>query len=310
MVHCLDMGTANPSERKRKQLLDYTLSELAPYDAVRGVVATGSVATGRARAGDDAVPGSDIDAVVFMDPLDLYISPAEFVWRPADNTYHSIFADDTELDRVGSQFDLDRFDLTIWQSLDFDWPEPRRAELADGWIVYDPTGQIEELIKARTSMSDKQRLAILDETISQAIGMIPDDDAEDHWNKLGSAEAMDRLQAGYQELTRGLFAYHRKWRAWRSRELRGVQGLEWLPSGFHDNLAATIATDGHDFGAYSRRAAVLRSALDEFMKKLQSDGIYGDDPDTESFIRLHNEPGRAWNMDDWNTEHAKRHVRP
>lgn len=302
----MDMDTANPSERKRQELLDYTLSVLADHDAVRGVVATGSVAMGRARAGDDAVPGSDIDAVVFMDPLDLYISPAEFVWRPADNTYHSIFADDPELDRVGSQFDLDRFDLAVWQSLDFDWPEPRQAELADGWIAYDPTGQIEQLIKARTSMSYEQRLTILDETISQGIGLIPDDDAENHWNKLGSAEAMDRLQAGYQQLTRGLFAYHRKWRPWRSRELRGLQNLDWLPSGFHDAPAALIATDGHDFAAYCRRAVVLRSALEEFIEKCQSGGIYGDDPDNESFIRLHNEPGRAWNMDDWNNEYTKR----
>lgn len=90
---------------------------------MRGVVATGSVAIGRAR------PGSDIAAVVFMDPLDLYISPAEFVWREADSTYHTIFSDDAELDRVGIQLDLHRLDLTTWQSPDFSWPEPVRAEL-------------------------------------------------------------------------------------------------------------------------------------------------------------------------------------
>ncbi len=301
------MGTETPTDRKRQQLLDYTMSELAPHDAIRGVVATGSVAIGRARAGDETVPGSDIDAVVFMDPLDLYLLPAEFVWCPTDSTYHSIFANDPELDRVGTQLDLDRLDLPTWQSPDFDWPEPRKAELADGWIAYDPTGQIEELITARAAMSDEQRLTILDESIGQAIWIIPDGDAEGHWNKLGGVEAIDRLQAGYQELTRALFAYHRKWRPWRSRELRGLQNLNWLPAAFHTEPAALVAMDGHDFPAYRKRAAAQRAALHDLIARLQADGVYGDDPDNESFLRLHNEPGRAWNMDGWNAEHTKRH---
>ncbi|GAB3758246.1 hypothetical protein [Microlunatus parietis] len=300
------MGNASPSDRKREQLLDFTMSQLAQHEAVRGVVATGSVALGLAREGDATVPGSDIDAVVFMEPLDPYLLPAEFVWRRADNTYHSIISDDPELDRVGVQFDLDRFDLAIWRSADFIWPEPRRAELADGWIAYDPTGEIAALIKARTMMPDVDRLAILDQTIGQAIAVIPNGDAELHWQKLGGPEAFDRLQAGYQELTRAIFAYHGKWRPWRSRELRGLQNLEWLPQGFTNNVPSLIATDGHDFAAYSRRAAALRSALEELVSRLQTDRIYGDDPDGESFVRLHDEPGRAWNMDEWNAEHARR----
>lgn len=294
------MAPLSPSDLKLQQLADYTRTQLAHHEAVHGVVAVGSVAIGRAR------PGSDIDAVVFLDPLDLYLSPAEFVWRPADNTYHSIFSDDPELDRVGIQFDLHRLDLATWRSPDFSWPEPQRAGLADGRIVYDPTGQIDALIRARTTMSDEERLRILDESIGMASWLIPDDDAAAHWSKLGTAEAFDRLQAGHEELTRGLFAYHRKWRPWRNRQLRGLQQLDWLPAGFRDNPTSLGATDGHDLDAYRRRAAALRTALAELIAKLQADGIYGDDPDNEAFIRLHNEPGRAWNMDDWNAEYAKR----
>ncbi|HEY9289985.1 MAG TPA: hypothetical protein VIP98_01780, partial [Microlunatus sp.] len=201
-------------------------------------------------------------------------------------------------------------DLSTWQSSGFDWPEPRRAELADGWIAYDPGGEIEQLITARTGMSDAQQLAILDETIGLAGWVIPDGDAQSHWNKLGDIEAFDRLQAGYQELTRALFTYHRKWRPWRSRELRGLQNLDWLPAGYRSDPAALIAPDGHDFPAYRRRAAALRDALNELMARLQATGIYGNDPDSESFLRLHDEPGRAWNMDAWNAEHSLRLSRP
>jgi hypothetical protein len=42
--------------------------------------------------------------------------------------------------------------------------------------------------------------------------------------------------------------------------------------------------------------------------RLVADGEYGDDVIGEAFIRSHNEPGRAWNMDEWNKKHAERHA--
>ena len=59
---------------------------LAPEPDVQAVLAVGSVATGRARA------DSDIDAVVWLDPFDPHIAPAEFIWRPADGSFRSIFS--------------------------------------------------------------------------------------------------------------------------------------------------------------------------------------------------------------------------
>ncbi len=290
----------NPSEQKQQQLLDYALGQLAPYEAVKGVVAVGSVAVGRAR------PGSDIDAVVFMEPLDLYLCPAEFVWRPSDNTYHSILADDPTLERDGIQLDLHRLDLAVWRTQDHEWPEPRRAELADGWIAYDPTGEIGRLIDERTVMPAEQRLMILDEVMTQTAFLIPDGDAADHWERLGQVEALDRLQTGYEELTRGLFAYHGQWRPWRSRSFRGLQRLNWLPTPFAVSPAMITAGGGHDFDSYAGRAAALRRALDELIGQLLRDGIYREDPDDEGFRRLYDEPGRAWNMAEWNAEHDTR----
>jgi predicted nucleotidyltransferase len=69
---------------------------------VQGVLVVGSVAAGTARN------DSDIDAVVFFDPLDLYIVPAESIWREADGSFHSIFVDDTDIQENGLQVDLKR----------------------------------------------------------------------------------------------------------------------------------------------------------------------------------------------------------
>jgi hypothetical protein len=39
---------------------------------------------------------------------------------------------------------------------------------------------------------------------------------------------------------------------------------------------------------------------------LIDESIYGDDPVSEAFIRSNEEPGRAWNMEDWNKKHQER----
>jgi hypothetical protein len=50
---------------------------------------------------------------------------------------------------------------------------------------------MDELLTA-AEMSEADRLAILDESIGQAIWIIPDGDADRHWHKLGGSEAFDR----------------------------------------------------------------------------------------------------------------------
>jgi predicted nucleotidyltransferase len=80
-------GPTSATLEKRRQLIEFIKRALAPHLEVQGVIAIGSVAAGLARA------HSDIDAIVFFDPLDLCIVPAEFGWCPSDGSFHSISAD-------------------------------------------------------------------------------------------------------------------------------------------------------------------------------------------------------------------------
>lgn len=287
------INESSATRLKRDQFLDYTTSQLAPHEAVRGVVAIGSVATGRAR------PDSDIDAVVFLDPFDLHITPAESIWRPADDTYHSIFTDDPSLNREGLQLDMHRLDLTVWRSPDHEWPEHQRAELADGWILFDRTGEVEQLIRHRTSMPHHDRISILDDVLVQVSTLIPADPARS-WQTLGSIEAFDRLQAAYEALAHGLFAYNGKWRPWRSRSLKGLLQLAYLPEAFSSATADAAHSRGDSLDDYIRRRTVLKATLGDLVLRLQLDRLYGQDPISEAFIRINDEPGRAWNMDEWN----------
>jgi len=46
--------------------------------------------------------------------------------------------------------------------------------------------------------------------------------------------------------------------------------------------------------------------FDEIVAKCQQDGIYGEDALDEAFVRRHDEPGRDWNMAEWEQAHNKR----
>jgi len=285
--------------RKRAELLQLIERVLAPEPAVQGVVAVGSVASGLARA------DSDIDAVVFLQPFDAYIVPAEFIWQPSDGSFHSIFSEEPALE-TGIQFDLTRVDLARWAEPSFEWPEARRAELSEGWIAFDRTGLVAALIAARTVYNDADRLARLDEAVTWLDQLLAGDAPQRCWDTLGPATALDRLQSAYECLAQALFAYNRRWRPWRKREMPGLLALPWLPERFAVRLLPALSAPSLDFTGYRARVDALLGLFFDLAARLRASGLYGEDVIGEAFIRSHDEPGRAWNMEEWNRRHAMR----
>ncbi|RYY06662.1 MAG: hypothetical protein EON55_22875 [Alphaproteobacteria bacterium] len=247
----------DPTGHKRQQLLHYTRTHLVPHRSVSAVVAVGSVAAGLARA------DSDIDATIFMEPIDLHVAPAEAIWRPRDNTYHSIFSAQPDLDD-GIQLDFTRLDLATWRKAEHHWPEHTRAALADGWVAFDRTGEVSALLAERTSMSEQQRRQILDEVLVAAAGLLRQDSVH-IWAVLGAAEAFDRLQTAYEELVRGVFAYNRKWQPWRGRALRSLSRLSYLPPALGDDLEGAVRSAGDGLTAYRARSEQLELVLDQLV---------------------------------------------
>lgn len=284
--------------QKRRELTAFVERVLAPEPAVQAVVAIGSVANGRAR------PDSDIDAILFLDPFDAYIVPAEFTWRPAGSSFHSIFEELGAEDAM--QFDFYRLDLAQWDNPAYEWPEGRRAELAAGWMAFDRLGRVGALIAARTAYTDEVRLARLDEAITWLDQHLSGDGPQRNWKSLGPVIAHDRLQAAYEYLVQGLFAYNRCWRSWRNRQASALLALPWLPEGFADRVLPALNAPSLDEAGYQARVEALRGLFEDLVARLVAEGLYGSDPVGEAFIRSHDEPGRAWNMDEWNARHKDR----
>ncbi|RPJ45274.1 MAG: hypothetical protein EHM21_09520, partial [Chloroflexi bacterium] len=268
--------------QKRQELMNFIEVELAPEPAVQAVIGIGSIASGLARA------DSDIDAIVFLDPWDAYIIPAEFIWRPADRTFHSIFSSEPGLEE-GIQFDFQRFDFPRWVDPSFEWPEGYCSELSLGWIAFDRTGKAADLIAARTTYTDAVRISRLDEALTWLDQHLADDRPQVRWDSLGPLIAHDRLQAAYGYLVQALFAYNRRWRPWRNREMSFLLALPWLPGDFSNRVLTALSISAPDETGYLKRVDGLRSLFQDLANRLVADGLYGDDLIHEAFIRSHAE---------------------
>lgn len=286
------------TEEKRNQLKRFIEQVLEPEPAVMGVVGIGSLASGHMR------PDSDIDAVVFLDPFDLYIVPAESVWRPETGSFHSIFEDGVE----GVQLDFTRLAWQQWSDPAFEWPEALQFELSRGWIAFDPSGKVSLLIAQRTAYPEDKRLARLDEALIQLDQLLNWDAPLGIWDGLGAAVAHDRLEAAYACLVQALFAYNRRWLPLRSREMQALSMLSWLPDAFTSQLLTAANAPNHEYEGYTARRERLRLSFNELLARLVADGDYSPTPVDQAFMRRHEEPGRSWNLEEWNKFNRARTV--
>jgi hypothetical protein len=295
------MDTISPATaQKRCDLLLAVERLFAPEPCVKGVVGVGSIAM------NTASHGSDIDALVFMHPLDEYIAPAESIWCPWDDTFHSIFTEDRRVQNEGIQLDLKWCDLKQWRGDDSVWTEGQRAGLAEAWIAFDRDGNVAQLITDRTTYDDATRIAKLDSAVCTLEGLLLHDAPRRVWETLGPLIALDRLNAAYDALVQLLFALNHHWRPWREREMPYILRLLWLPEAFERRALTAINAPSQTRDGYATRASVLNALFDESLAELQREGFYGDDPIGEAFVRSHNEPGRAWNMAEWNRQRERR----
>jgi hypothetical protein len=238
--------------------------------------------------------------------FDLYIVPAESIWCPWDNTFHSIFVKDRKIQEAGIQLDLKIVDLRKWSDKSFIWPDPQRAGLAEGWIAFDREGKVAELIGERTSYDDATRLSKVDKSILDLAQHLSRATPEDNWERFGALISFGPLAAAYDALVEALFAFNRRWRFFRHRETEFVLRLTWLPEDFEHRMLVALNAPSLDKEGFLKQVAALRLLFDEIVAELRAEGLYGSDPAGEAFVRLHDEPGRAWTMDEWNRLHHER----
>lgn len=298
-------GTLTPATAQKRRDLQLTIERLLqPEPCVQAVVGVGSIAA------NTAGPGLDIDALVFMQPMEEYNVPAESIWCSWDDSFHSIFTSDSRIETEGIQLDLKLCDLMHWQHDDAVWDDGQRAGLADAWIAFDRTGETTVLIAERTRYGDDVRLHHLDRTIIALENLLLHDAPRRAWDSHGPLIAFDRLNAAGDALVQALFALNGRWLPWRERRMTHVLKLSWLPASF--NQLALIAFNAAvlDRGGFDARLAALNALFAETLTEVQRDGTYSGAPIEEAFVRQHDgEPGRTWDMAAWSEARAERLTR-
>jgi hypothetical protein len=204
------------------------------------------------------------------------------------------------------QLDFKRVDLKEWSNPAYVWPEPICAELSRGWVAFERDNRIGRLIAKRTAYSDELRRLRLDEAIAQLGQLLDAGKAERTWATLGPVVAHTRLHAAYDYVMQAIFAYNRRWRTWRGRELPYLFELPWLPKDLEARTLAAMNALSETEEGYRQRLVVLGEFFDQVVEQCREEGLYGANAIGEAFKRLNDEPGRDWNMGEWNRKHLGR----
>lgn len=285
---------------KREAFLTFIERHVAPHAAIKAVVVYGSVADGT------AVASSDVDALVLMDPLDPWLVPAEAIWNPADDSFRSIFSDQP-MGPGELQVDLTRVPWPEWSAPDFRCPPQLRAKLDVTWVAHQREGiDVEALMERVVAMSPRQQQRLLDAALLAGDGLT--DDPEELWQR-DELEALDALNAQWEALLRLLYAVNQTWFPYRARAVRNLARLAWRAGLEGETLRSCLAAPA-DRQGFLDRASALNLVRQRVVARLSDDPRYGQDPVFAAFLRQHDEPGRAWNMDEWLRRHAEAKANP
>lgn len=254
----------------------------------------GSVAHGEERS------DSDVDCVLVFDRLDEAIVPAEFVWVPATDSYHTIF--EVEASDVGGiQIDAKRVALDDFRRQE--WPESFKHELAHAFVLYDQHKTVAEIVMERVAYPESLRLSRIRDHLGWAAYYA------EEWRLLGRLSrggiegAHDQLTAAFEELIQLLHAYNREWLPWRYRWMVSAQRLAWLPDDYRQRAGKITSRMDPNLESVLQRRSEIRSMLDDTRDRVQSEGLLAG-PD-DAFIAAHPELGYAHTFDTWREAHRK-----
>jgi hypothetical protein len=280
-------------ESQLTMMQEFVRRKLEPWPQFVGALVLGSVAHGEGRS------DSDLDCVLVFDPMDEGIVPAEFVWEPGSDTFHTIFEVDA-VDVGGVQIDAKRMSLADFRTLG--WPEGFRHELAHALVLSDRAGTLAGILQERIAYPEAIRRARVEDLLNWA------DYSLAEWRLLGWLDrggiecAHDQLTAAFETILQLLHACNGEWMPWRYRWLVSAQRLAWLPPDFRSRALEVTSRVEPTRESLLHRRAELTALLADIQAELQAVGLVSDAD--EAFLATHPGLGYAHNFDAWRAAHT------
>ena len=266
--------------------------KLTIWPEFTAALVVGSVATGEARS------DSDVDCILIFDKFNEGIVPAEFVWNPSTDTFHTIF--DVEATDVGGvQVDANRVELSNF--LNQEWSDDLKHDLAHALMIYDRHQTVSQAIEEKLSYSDTLRISRIQNHLGWASYHLEEWRLQGWVERGGIESAHDQITAALEQIIQLLHAYNREWLPSRYRWLVSTSRLKWLPTKCLENLRDAICQVSPDKESLLKRRSVLISVLNSIRKKLEEDDLLSSPLD--AFVADHPGLGYAHNFDSWLEEH-------
>jgi len=240
-----------------RRVAEKLVSRISVYEGVRGILYLGGLARGFADR------FSDLDITVFLDWDD----------KGLQRAIRSIALDEEK--RSGLEIDLMIHDLE--DSRKKRWDEIERREFSKAKVVFDPEGQIEELLSEKLSVSRDfwvNRIATLTEYLKwyccpseEGVGTITE-----AWVERGDlVGAHHSVSYGLEVILEMVFALNReffpsvKWRLFDS------YGLKWLPEDYRHLVQEIMVVRSFSKGDLDRRLIAARQLWHRVLPKVEEE---------------------------------------
>lgn len=269
--------------------------KLVPWPTFEAALIIGSIGH------DEDRPDSDVDMVLLFDPLDLRIVPGEFVWTPADDQFHTIRIEASDIG--GVQIDAKRLSVGHLEQGELD--DGFKHELAHAIPLFDRSGRVTKILEHRLSYPGERRraLALRHRGLAGIYQSKVAARGRERWtNRIGWAGLIDLLVAGLEEVVLTIHAYNGEFPPYRYRRLLSVERLDWIPGGFaafRDAVLSPALADSES--NFLRANEAFDSVLAEVDARFRELG-WAEDAG-HLWVLSHPDLGFAYNMEEWKQAH-------
>jgi hypothetical protein len=278
----------------------YVDTELSRWPQVQGIAVVGSVAQGTCRA------DSDVDAYVFFHPaVEEAVVPAESYYVFSTGEYHHIFADLKSLGVDGPYLHLDAKRVAL-SALEVDDAlfEGERAQLAAAILAWNRDGRLASQLSDYVHYPEGLRRSRLLSHLGWADYLLAEHQIDKWVRRHGLLAAHHQVGTATDHLIRAIFAYNRRWEAFRSLWVEELSRLPWRPEPLPSILEQTLVARVMSAQDIDRRAAAARALYAAMAEQLAKDGFMPEeDPGSWLFRQTHPGLGYAHNMAEWQQAH-------
>jgi len=277
--------------------MEFVQHELIPEPTFKGLVVTDSVAQGEAHL------GSDVDAIIVFDPLRPEVIPGDFLWHPEKAGYLS--RSEGAINEMGDgwlHIDGNRVDIAQYRAGQCE--EIWKFQLAEGILLFDRDGDVEQVVDELIEYSDQTRIERIASSLYHFSYHLNYEKALRWYRRSGGLAAHSHVSAGIGYMVKMLYAYNCRWLTWPNKRVPTLLGWPDPVGGLEATLTEAQTIHEYSPDELSNRIRVLTEFRDRFIALAQCEELLpAEDPLGYAFGVEWPQIGMRNSMKEWRKAH-------